>query len=229
MAALFGLFLVLVTALIIAVQIPAVQTRAAREAAAFLSEKISHKVTVGSVNIRLFKKVVLDNVQVRDIRNQELFYIGKLETDISVFSIFHPNKLKIATLTLTEPRTSLIQYRGTDSLNLSTFIHAIEKLIKKDPNAPKTAFDFEIDRIVLKNGYFSYDNQNHVKTDFGLDYQHMKLSNISGDLSEIEFLGDTIKVNIKGLTALDKPSNTYLKKLDVNMTYAPEFWEWTMR
>lgn len=220
------LFLVLVGALIIAVQIPSVQTRAAQEAANFLSEKISHKVTVGSVNIRLFKKVVLDKVQVRDIRDQELFYIGNLEADISVFSIFHPNKLSIATLTLTEPHTSLIQYQGTDSLNLSTFIHALGRLIKKDPDAPKTAFDFAIDRIVLKNGYFSYDNQNRPHTDFGLDYQHLKLGNISGDLSGIEFLGDTIKVNIKGLTAKDKPSGTHLKKLDVLMTYAPEFWEW---
>lgn len=225
-SALFVLFFVLVVALIIAVHIPAVQTRAAKEAAALLSEKTSHKVTVGSVNIRLFKKVVLDKVQVLDIRNREMFYIGNLEADISVFSIFHPDKLTISTLTLTEPRTHLIQYQGTDSLNLSTFIGSLKKLIKKDPSAPKTAFDFEIDRIVLKNGFFTYDNQNKPKTDFGLDYQHMQLANINGDLSAIQFLGDTIKVNIKGLTALDQPSKTHLKKLDVIMTYAPKFWEW---
>ncbi|MBK0403718.1 translocation/assembly module TamB [Adhaeribacter sp. BT258] len=198
----------------------------AQKAASFISETIGHKVTIEKVDIKFFKNVLLDKVRVLDVRGNELFYIGQLDADISVFSIFEPNKLSISTLTLTEPRTHLIQYRGTDSLNLSTFIHSIKQLITPDTTTTSKPFDFHIGRLVLQNGYFTYDNQNDPHTDFGLDYQHMKLASINADLSEIELLGDTIKARIKGLTAFDLPSKTHLKNLDVKMTYAPTFWEW---
>jgi hypothetical protein len=218
--------LLLVVGLVLALRIPSVQTRAIQKAAEIVSETIEHKVTIGQVNIKPFSHVVLDKVRVLDIRGHELFYIGKLDADISVFSVFHPNKLSIGTLTLTEPRTHLIEYKGTDSLNLSTFIHSLSKLIKKDTTKVSKPFEFAIDRIVLQNGYFTFDNQNRPHTDYGIDYKHMKLANINGSLSEIAFIGDTIKATIKGLTAIDTPSKTYLKNLDVKMTFAPEFWEW---
>ncbi|KAA9345868.1 translocation/assembly module TamB domain-containing protein [Adhaeribacter soli] len=221
------MFVLFLTAgLLLALRIPSVQTRAVQKAAEIVSETIEHKVTIGHVDIKPFTSVVLDRVRVLDIRGHELFYIGKLDADISVFSIFHPNKLSIGTLTLTNPRTHLIEYKGTDSLNLSTFIHSLGKLIKKDTTTVSKPFEFAIDRIVLQNGYFTYDNQNDPYSDYGIDYQHMKLANINGSLSEIAILGDTIKATIHRLTAIDTPSKTFLKKLDVKMTFAPEFWEW---
>lgn len=218
--------LFLTAGLLLALRIPLVQTRAVQKAAEIVSKTIEHKVTIGHVDIRPFTNVVLDRVRVLDIRGHELFYIGKLNADINVFSIFQPNKLSIGTLTLTNPRTHLIGYKGTDSLNLATFIHSLGELIKKDTTRVSKPFEFAIDKIVLQNGYFTYDNQNDPYSDYGIDYQHMKLANINGSLSEIEILGDTIKATIKGLTALDTPSKTFLKKLDVKMTFAPEFWEW---
>jgi hypothetical protein len=220
------LILLILASLTIAIRLPKVQTYAVHKAATWISETIGHKVTIESVDIKLFSRVVLDKVKVLDIRNQEMFYIGQTEADISLFSVFHPDKLHISTLKLTEPHCSLIEYKGTDSLNLSTFIHALGKLIKKDPNAPKSTFEFKINRIVLEKGYFSFDNYNDAFIPGSLDYKHMKLGNIAGDLSEIELLGDTIKVRIKGLTAIDFPSKTYLKKLDTKMTFGPGFWEY---
>ncbi|MDX5442892.1 MAG: translocation/assembly module TamB [Hymenobacteraceae bacterium] len=220
------LVLLLVGGLMVAIRFPAVQTKVAQKAAEIISETIDHQVTIGSVDIDFFSSVILDSVQVLDYKDQELFYIGNVEADISAFSIFHPNKLTIDKLTLTEPHFQLVQYAGSDSLNLSTFIRSLKNLIKSDTARASKPFEFKINEIQINNGYFVYDNQNKPYQEYGLDYQHMQLDSIYGNLSDIDLNGDTINAQITGLHTKDRRSGVHLKHLDVDMTYAPTFWEY---
>ncbi|QHL86155.1 hypothetical protein GU926_01305 [Nibribacter ruber] len=245
---LFILVLVLVGGLMLALRFPSVQTKVAQKAASILSETIHHQVTVGSVDIEFFDSVILHDVRVLDRQKKTLFYVGTLDADISMFSILnpqrrevqlwpgskklvlfknaHPNRLYISSLTLTNPEANLIQYKGSDSLNMSSFIKSLSNLITKDTAKQSAPFDFKIDQIVLKNGLFTYHNYNLPRTDYGLDYKHMDLENINGSFSGIQIVGDTIHALVTSLTTKDRRSGTYLKDLDTRMTYAPTFWEW---
>nr|WP_205503229.1 translocation/assembly module TamB domain-containing protein [Rufibacter sp. SYSU D00308] len=217
---------VLVGALTLALRFPAVQTKVAQKAASILSKTINHQVTVGRVDIRPFKSVLLQNVRVLDRQKKTLFYIGEADADISFFNLFKPDRLHIASLTLTEPEANLIKYKGSDTLNMSTFISSLANLITKDTTKASKPFDFKIDEIVLKNGHFTYHNYNDPFIPYGLDYQHLDLERISGKFSDIQIKGDTIHTLITSLTTIDKKSRTYLKDLDTRMTFAPTFWEW---
>ncbi|WP_207431149.1 translocation/assembly module TamB domain-containing protein [Sabulibacter ruber] len=217
---------VLVGALTLALRFPAVQTKVAQKAASILSKTINHQVTVGRVDIRPFKSVLLQNVRVLDRQKKTLFYIGEADADISFFNLFKPDRLHIASLTLTEPEANLIKYKGSDTLNMSTFISSLANLITKDTTQASKPFDFKIDEIVLKNGHFTYHNYNDPFIPYGLDYQHLDLERISGKFSDIQIKGDTIHTLITSLTTIDKKSKTYLKDLDTRMTFAPTFWEW---
>ncbi|MCC9135145.1 translocation/assembly module TamB [Pontibacter silvestris] len=202
------------------------QTKVAQEAAAYLSDKIKHQVTIGRVDIELFSNVILEQVKVLDYRNQEMFYVGRTEANISTFSIFHPNTLTIASLELQEPRANLIFYEGSDTLNLSSFFNALGNLFTKD-TTQKTSepFNFSLDELVVQNGRFTYDDFNKPEDAFGIDYVHMTVDRISGKFDDIN-LGDTIKVNISDLSAFETRSDTKLQNLDCHMTFAPTFWEW---
>lgn len=222
---LFLFVLLLITGLVLALRVPSVQTKAVQKVAQYISETIDHEVSIGYVDIDFFSHVVLDQVRVLDYERKEMFSIRKVDAAISAFSIFHPNRLTIDNLILTEPHVVLVKYKGTDSLNLSTFLHALERLIKQDTTKTST-FDFKIKGITLQNAYFVYDNQNEPKATAGMDYQHLVIDSIYGSLSDINFNGDTVSATIKGLRATERKSNAYLKKLDVRMTYAPTFWEY---
>ncbi|WP_245652359.1 translocation/assembly module TamB domain-containing protein [Rufibacter tibetensis] len=239
---------VLVGGLALALRFPSVQTKVAQKAAGMLSETIHHQVTIASVDIRPFKSVVLNEVRVLDREKNTLFYVGEANADISFFQLFtsdrlhiplfsgrelripimqiQPNRLHIASLTLTRPEANLIKYEGTDTLNMSTFISALSNLITKDTTKAKAPFYFKIDEVVLKEGLFTYHNYNSPRTDYGLDYQHMDLEQINGRFSEIDIEGDTIHTVVTSLTTRDRTSKTYLKDLDTRMTFAPTFWEW---
>ncbi|QCR21361.1 translocation/assembly module TamB domain-containing protein [Pontibacter sp. SGAir0037] len=216
--------LLLFVAAFIAIRIPSVQTKVVQKAAAYISRTIEHEVTIGRVDIAFFKSVVLEEVQVLDRRHNEMFYIGKTEADISVFSIFDPNTLHIASLELVEPHANLVKYAGTDSLNLSSFIASLGKLVASDTTKTSKPFDFSIEELVIKNGKFTYDDFNDPRTAYGMDYFHLNFENISGRFSEIQ-LDDTLKVSIHGLTTHEVNSDAKLHNLDTRMTYASTFWE----
>jgi hypothetical protein len=212
---------------LIAIRIPAVQTRAVQEASKIISEKLRHQVSVERVDISFFNKVILDKVKVLDYKKEVLFYVDHLAADISLFSIFHPNQLSISHLTLTAPRANLVKYQGSDSLNMASFIRAINRLlVKKDTVTVKKTFQFEIDAITLQNGHFTYDDQNKPPGTHpgSLDYQHLEVDSIFVTLSEIA-LGDTLGVHVTGLRAKEVKSGTRLRQLSTHMTYAPTFWE----
>ncbi|MCC9166573.1 translocation/assembly module TamB domain-containing protein [Pontibacter harenae] len=220
------LFLLLLFAVVfVAIRIPSVQTKVAQKAADYISRTINHEVTIGGVDIEFFSNVILEQVRVLDYQDRELFYIGRAEADISLFSIFQPNTLSIATLELQEPRASLVQYEGTDSLNLSTFINSLQKLMSKDTTKTSQPFNFNIDELLIANGRFTFDNFNRPKEEFGIDYFHLDVDSISGTFSEF-VLEDTLQVRVTDLSAVEKKSGTRLHNLDTRMTYAATFWEW---
>lgn len=221
---LFLFLLLLFATIFVAIRLPSVQTRIAHKAAAYLSKTLNHEVSIGSVDIEFFSKVILEKVRVLDRREKEMFYVSRAEADISAFSILHPNKLSITTLELQQPRANLVKYEGTDSLNLSTFISALNKLLVKDSTKTSQPFDFSIDQLILKNGHFTYDDFNKPHAADGMDYAHMSLDSISGSFNEF-VLEDTLKVNVTNLRTVETRSNTHLHNLDTRITYAPTFLE----
>nr|WP_299990686.1 translocation/assembly module TamB domain-containing protein [uncultured Pontibacter sp.] len=223
--ALILLLLVTFAVVFVAIRYPGVQTKVAQKAADYISRTIDHEVTIGRVDIEFFSNVILEQVKVLDYRGEELFYVGRAEADISLFSIFRPNTLGIATLELQEPRANLVQYEGTDSLNLSAFITSLGNLITKDTTKASQPFEFSIDELIIRNGTFTYDDFNRPPTDYGIDYFHLGIDSISARFTEFE-PGDTLKVRVTDLTAFERPSGIRLHNLDVLMTYASTFWEW---
>ena len=218
-------FVVVAGLLLLAIRIPAVQTKAVQKASALLSERLGHQVTVEGVDIRFFSRVLFDQVRVLDYRQEELFYIGHVDADISVFSLFQPNELKIASLTLEEPRVSLVRYAGTDSLNVATFIQALNQLIKKKETTGPSSFTFDLTVLHLRNGRLAYHDQNDTTTNFGIDYGNLIVDSLYGNFLNLDFLGDTIRTEVEGLQAHEIRSGVRIHELNTRLAFAPTFLE----
>ncbi len=218
--------MLLFAAVFVAIRFPAVQTKLAKQVAAYLSESVGHEVTIGRVDIAFFSSVILEQVKVLDNRKNEMLYIGKAEADIDAFSIFDPNTLLLNTLKLNQPRVNLTVNEGTDTLNLNHFLNKLGDLFVKDTTKPERApFKFSLNKLIVKDGRFVYDDFNAPRTDYGMDYSHLTFEGVSGSFSELQF-GDTLKVRVAGLRTTETRSSTLLHNLDTRMTYADTFWEW---
>ena len=229
---LLGLGLLVVLAVVgalVALRIPSVQTRLAHKAADVLTQKLGQQVTIGAIDIRPFSSVLLDAVSVKDRRGGELFSIGRADADISLFSVFDPRHLHIATLTLNEPRFELKNLSGQpDSTTFSQFMTSVKRLIGPSKDTSKSApFDFQIAAVALRNGHFAIEKGDvpHSKT-YGqsIDYDHLLVDSIYANISKIR-LEDTLRMRISQLHAVETPSRTQLREITSDMTYGPHFWE----
>ena len=224
--ALLGVALLLVGGALVALRQPRVQTWAARRAAGVLTEKLGHEVTIGSVDVRPFSRVVLDRVRVLDRRRQELFNIGRLDADVSVFSVFSPDKLYINTLTLAEPRFRMVTYPGSDSTNLDTFLAAVQRLLgPPSQDTSRSTFDFKIEAIALENGRFELTDAGTPRMqEPGLDYAQLYLDSIYGRLSGIRLAGDSVRAQVTELQTIDRRGNAHLRGLTADVTWSPTRW-----
>ena len=228
---LLGLGLLLVLAVVgalLALRVPSVQTRIAREAADVLTRKLGQPVRIGRVDVRPFSSVLLEDVQVQDRRGGELFSVGRADADINLFSVFDPRHLHVGTLTLNEPRFVLRNLPGQpDTTTFSRFVRAVKRLMGPSDTTKLASFDFQVAKVALRNGHFAIlkDDVPRSKT-YGksIDYNHLVVDSIYADVSNIH-LGDTLGLRISQLHAVETPSQTQLREITADMTYGPHFWE----
>ena len=228
---LLGLGLLLVLAVVgglVALRMPGVQTRLAHEAAEILTKRLGQQVTIGRVDVRPFSRVLLDGVRVQDRRGGELFSIGRADADISLFSVFDPRHLHIATLTLNEPRFELRNLPGQpDSTTFNQFTAALKRLMGPGDTAKSAPFDFKIANIALRNGHFAIEKADLPRSPtYGksIDYDHLLVDSLYADISKVR-LGDTLALRISHLHAVETPSQSQLREITADMMYGSHFWE----
>ena len=228
---LLGLGLVVVLAVVgalLALRVPSVQTRLARQAAEVLTRKLGQTVTIGRVDVRPFSRVLLEGVRVLDRRGGELFSIGQADADISLFSVFDLRHLHIAKLTLNEPRFVLKNLPGQpDTTTFNQFTAAVKRLMGPSDTTKSAPFDFKIAAVSLRNGHFAIEKADRPRSKtYGqsIDYDHMVVDSIYADVSKIR-LGDTLALRIQNLHAVETPSQTQLREITADMLYGPHFWE----
>ena len=195
-----GLLLVLaVVGVLVALRVPRVQTDVAHRVARLLTEKLGQQVLIGSVDVRPFSRVLLDEVRVNDRRGGEIFSVGRADADISLFSVFDPRHLHISKVILNEPRFELKNLPGQpDSTTFDQFMAAVRRLTGPADTTKSAPFDFKIAEIGLRNGHFAIEKMGDPREPtYGrtIDYDHLLVDSIYADLSNIR-LADTLAVRI---------------------------------
>ena len=140
--------LVLLLALVVAVQSPAVQTALARKAVDKLSGSIDGDISVGHIAIRPFDAVTLEDVVVIDRnpyaggefpRQDTLARIGSLSARFSLKGLLHKERISVSRLQLQDGELNLVLEPGTGDKETQDNISRIFRLAP-DPDKPKQDF-----------------------------------------------------------------------------------------
>ncbi len=162
--------LVLLLALVVAVQSPAVQTALARKAVDKLSGSIDGDISVGHIAIRPFDAVTLEDVVVIDRnpysggefpRQDTLARIGSLSARFSLKGLLHKERISVSRLTLQDGELNLVLEPATGEKDVLDNISRIFRL-QKDPDKPDKDFGdlLEARRVDVED--FTFRMFNHV-------------------------------------------------------------------
>ncbi len=180
------------------VNFPAVQTWLCQRVAGYYSKKWHTKVTVGRVDLELFKKLVLKNVYVQDLHSDTLLYAGALKFDIGSID-FSNHILRISNIDIENTKLHLITYKNTHELNLQFIVNTFTST----DTAVRTngSWDISSDGITLNNIDFRLQNQNDTETMQGVNPANLNVHNIYSQISDIKFEADTLRATIERLRA----------------------------
>lgn len=198
----FVVVVAIITSLFIAIQDPIVQKFAVRFAGGFLSEKTGADIKVGRLVVTPDFRVMIDDVVVKDLKDNNLANIGVLRTKINLPDLVE-GKIHLENVILRDTEANLITYEGEDKLNFVFLLDAFPS----DTTTVKESKPLAIlvDRISLKNIDFMLWNQNTADTSKTarhlMDYSHLDLDDISLEATNFYMLGDSIRANIANLAA----------------------------
>lgn len=186
------LFVALFLLIVIALQISFVQNFVKDKVVIYLEGKIKTKVAIGSIEIGLPKKIILNDFYFEDQAKDTLLAGKSLKIDISLFELLN-NKVEINSIDL-EKITANIKIDKDSVYNFDYIIKAFSS-----PDKPKTdskPMEISIREINLDAVRFSYQDA-VAKNNINLFVNHFDTNIDKFDLDNLTF--DIPKINLKGL------------------------------
>ena len=165
--------LVLLLALVVAVQSPAVQTVLARKAVDRLSESIDGDISIGHIAVRPFDAVTLEDVVLTDRHpftggefptQDTLARIGSLSARFSLKGLLHKERISVSRLTLQDGELNLVMEPTTNEKGVIDNISRIFRL-KKDPDKPDKDFGDLLEARKVDIEDFTFRMYNPVAAD----------------------------------------------------------------
>lgn len=189
-----GIYLCTVTLL----NIPTVQSFVAKETARILSNAIGAEVTVGRVDLGMLNRIIIDNVCINDRQHHKALAATRLSAKLSFTELAQGN-IVISSAQIFGLYANIYRKTATDNTNIQ-FI--IDSLASEDTSESKP-LNLEIGSLVVRHGRIRYNQLN--SPDYRLTaMKHIDVSNISAHVVINNLSNDSINLNIKKLSFIDK-------------------------
>lgn len=143
-----------------------------------------------------------------------MLYAEKIQASIKEFS-YSDKTIQLEKTTLTNTFFNLKKYEGETKLNLQFLINHFKK-----PKTTSSGWIFGINEVELINNRFNYDNQNAPKKKFGIDYQHISLTEVNLLATEIDLIEKGVDCKIERLSCKEK-SDFQIKEMYTEANVSP--------
>lgn len=200
----FAVFVAIVFAAYLAFQTSAVQTYLVRQIAGRLSERLNTHISLKSVDIRFFNKVVLNDFLIEDQQQDTLLFVGKMVASIDSLS-FRRHTVKLSSLEM--QRTKIFVSLSEDQTpNYKFILDSLRTGQKKD-----YSWNFYCQNFLFSNtrvGYAYYQMEQPAAID---------LHDIRLEVTDFALHRDSLAFQINGLT-LDDHQNFHLSNLSARLS-----------
>ena len=192
----------MIIVLFLLIQMRSIQILAAKKAAVYLSNRLHTRVEIGSIDVKLFKKLVLEDLYIEDLHHDTLLYSKELKFDFGNIN-FKQHKIYISDVVLFDTKTALVKYKKEEDLNLQFIVDAFSTgdTTTKSPSAP---WDISFRQVTLLNNNFSYRNEDDTLKTSGINFSDIYAGKINTRIEDIRIIQDTINAKIDYLSLIEK-------------------------
>ncbi len=214
----FSVFLLLLVGFTYAVfKSPAFQTYLVKEFTDYLNKDLKSKISIEGVDVKPFDNALaLKGFLVLDYKGDTLLYLKELTFNVDQFGL-EKRFVDAHLLKVNQGLLDIKQYKG-DTINTLAFF--LDELSGNEKDTtPKTPWNITSRKLELKKFEFRFNNENEAKRDSGIDYAHIRMRNMSGEINQLKYDGDTLTAEIKEAKGKEQSGfvlNKFSSKLKFN-------------
>jgi len=208
----------IVVLLFLLLQMSSVQNYIAHKGAEYLSKKLNTRVEIGSIELSFYKRIIVNEVYVEDLRKDTLFYAKKLNLGIGEINT-EKRTIHIRNVGLLGAKSKIIKYAADEDFNMQFIIDAFDDG-DTTRHAPKAPWKLDIGEVSCVNVDFSYKNEHDTLITTGINFFDLRAQSINGRFSDVNIVGDTIRATIDYLAAKEK-SGFVIKNLSSYVRVSP--------
>jgi TamB, inner membrane protein subunit of TAM complex len=213
----FSIVLLNIIALVIFLQVPAIQTRLAQYLSRILSGKTGFNITVKEVDIQWVDRFSLGALSIVDENDETLLTLESLDINYKLASVLKKH------ITLDNADIDGLEMKlykeENDTFNLTKLINRIKEINKKSGN--KSSVSLRIDKINISNSNFYFLKNEQAPSPRKFSASNFNLADIEGELQSLLIVSDTFKVEVVSLSAIEKNTSTKIHSLRTKFLVSP--------
>ena len=190
---------------------PMVQSMAARKVAAWVSGKTGDSLTIGLLDIDLFKGIEIKKLDLRDSLGVPMMRINAMKVRPAFFKLLS-GKYFIHSVFMDSVDFRLIEHKGEDNY---AFINFIKKLSSGGSFSSSGVFKLNIKKLTMAHIHFQLKNENDMNPNVPrntMDYSNIDVSRASIYAHNFFLVNDSLGFHLNDLTAHEK-SGLFLRKM----------------
>ncbi|MDR1756109.1 MAG: translocation/assembly module TamB domain-containing protein, partial [Culturomica sp.] len=213
-------FLLLLFVLHISLHNPRVQTLLVRHFTQRIERLTGVKMEIGGVDFRPVKSLILNDLLLRDHRNDTLLFCKKMFVEVDSFR-WSGRRFTVREVTLEEAYFNLWISRGEEEsvMNIELFLDSLARLNNEPPEKAgrQRKWMVGLDKIRLRNCRFVYQEEQYEPVDYGINWTDVECRDVNVDLTDFKFSGDTTMIRFSGLSLTEK-SGFSIRELNTGAT-----------
>lgn len=176
------------------------------------------KIQIGGVDFRPVKSLVLNDMLLKDYRNDTLLYCKRVNVEIDSFRLTS-RSFTVQDVTLEEAYFNLWLVRGEEKseMNLDVFLKALKKGKTVAGMQRRQSLDWAVGlkRIRIRDSRFVYKEQEYEPLEYGINWTDVACRGVNADITELDF-ADKVRLKVSGLSLTEK-SGFVLKELNAEV------------
>lgn len=194
-----------------------VQNFLADKIAIFLSKELNTSITVGGVDVAFFMDIVLQDLVIKDQKNNTLLFASKMIIDVDRIN-FLKKKLHVNLIAFDNTSVAILKFKANNQLNIDFLLNYFKSSTTSKDSAIWT-FDFE--SVNINHSSFSFNDETS-KSNFSnkkFDPAHIQIKNLQVSISNIYISSDTLyKATLNNLS-FSQTNGLKVEHAKVNMLF----------
>ena len=201
---------------LLAIQLPAVQSWTGRKVGTALSETLGTHATVGRVELGLFNRIIIDDVCIPDLQGDTLLRASRLSVKASLLPLLE-GRIDISSAQLFGAHVRLYQ---ADSTAVPNWQFVVDALSADNDTTESAPLDLRIRSLIMRHSSVSYDRGDVFTTPGRFNPAHIAVGDISTHIMLKNLSPDSVSINLKRLSMREQ-SGLSVENLTARLTAGP--------